>query len=314
MVAAFLLLQSPSEGASFPTMPVKIIVPYAPGGSGDIAARVLGERASAELGQAILVDNRSGAGGILGLRAAARAKPDGYTLVQMATGHVTLPSLIKDVGYDLAHDFTPVFGTTSTPLVFAVNARSDVHSFGDLVAEARSMPGGLKFASGGTGSVSHLVAADLAQRLKMRATQVPYRGFSEAVTALLGGQVQFICATTADAGELARTDAIRVLAVASARRAANLPDVPTMAELGFDNFEAASWNAYLAPAGTPSTVINRLYDAYAKAANDPMVRDQLGKLGITITVMNGDQLAKFIANETIRWRRVIEENQIRIEE
>lgn len=310
--AAVLTGGAAAQSTAFPTKPVTVIVPYAAGGTGDVVARILGEKARAALGQPVVVENRAGAGGAIGAQAVARSKPDGYTVLLMATAHVILPTL-QQVQYDWERDFTPVFGVTATPLVFAVRAKSNIRSVADLVATAKSMPGGINYASGGPGSISHLAAARLVTTAQISGVHVPYRGFSGAVQALLADQVQFICATVADVIELAKSGDFRLLAVTSEQRVPNLPDVPTMAELGFADFYAASWNAYLVPTNTPNDVVDRLYNAYAKTANDPAVQEQLAKLGVAVRARNRADLGKFLHEESVRWRRVIEENKIKLE-
>jgi tripartite-type tricarboxylate transporter receptor subunit TctC len=302
-----------AQSASYPTRPIKVIVPYAAGGNGDVVARILGEKASADLGQPIIIDNRSGANGVTGAAVAAHAAPDGYSLLQIATTHVILPTLQQDLPYNWEKDFTPVFGTVSVPLVFAVNAKSNIRSMDDLAALAKSTSGGLNYASGGAGSISHLAAADLVQKLKISATHVPYRGFTPAVEALLGNDVHFICVTVSDVIELAKSGDVRLLAVTSEQRMSSLPDVPTMAELHFADFYPSSWNGYVAPANTPSDAIDRLYKAYGKAGSDPSVQDLLAKRGVMVKIRNGAEFGKFMSDESARWRHVIEENHIKME-
>lgn len=297
---------------AFPTAPVKVIVPYGAGGIGDVMARIVGEKAGAELGQAVVIDNRSGGNGIIGAQAAAKSKADGYTLLLMATGHVILPSL-QQVPYDWTKDFTPVFGITATPLVFAVRAKSNIRTIADLVATAKATPAGLNYASGGAGSVSHLAAARLVRELKINGTHVPFRGFSPAVQALLGDQVHFICATVADVVELTKSGDFRLLGVTADKRHPLLPEVPTMKEQGFAGFEAASWNAYLAPAGTPPERVAHLNAAFAKATADPGVQERLGKLGVSVMAKNHGELEKFLKDEAARWRKVIQDNAIKVE-
>jgi tripartite-type tricarboxylate transporter receptor subunit TctC len=301
-----------TQSAPYPTAPAKVIVAYAPGGAGDTVARILAEKAGFDLGQAVIVDNRSGGEGIIGAQLVARSKPDGYTLLFMATAHVILPSL-KQVPYNWERDFQPAFGITATPLVFAVRADSDIKSIADLTGKAKSTPKGIFYASGGTGSISHLAAMRLVKSLQINATHVAYRGLSSAVQALMGDQIQFICVTVADAQELARSGNFRLLAVTTEQRLPNFPDVPTMVQLGFPDFYAASWNAVVAPAKTPSDAIDRLHSAFGNAANDPGVQDRLGKIGVMINVKNGAELESFLHQESTRWRRVIEENNIKLE-
>jgi tripartite-type tricarboxylate transporter receptor subunit TctC len=308
-----LLATSVSQSADFPTSPIKVVVPYAAGGNGDIVARTLGEKAGADLGQPIVIDNRSGGNGVVGAQFAARAKPDGYTLMQMASQHTIIPSLEKSLPYNLERDFAPVFGISQVPLAFAVHNTSSIHSIRDMVGLAKSTPGGLNYASGGAGSISHLAAARLLGELKLTGTHIPFRGFGPAVQALLGDQVQFICVTTADVMALAKSGDVRVLAVTADHRVSELPDVSTMAELGYPDFFAASWNAYIAPAKTPPEVIERLYKAYSNAANDPVIRERLAKASVELKPMSRDELGKFIHDETLRWRKVIDDNHIDIQ-
>ena len=310
--AAFVGGAATQAESNYPRRPITAIVPYAPGGTGDVVARIVGEKAGSGLGEPVVIVNRSGADGIIGAEFAARSKPDGYTLLLMATAHLILPSLRK-APYNWEHDFSAVWGVTATPLVIAVHSNSEIRSLADLAAKSNATPDGLFYASGGTGTISHLAAVRLLQSLKVNGTHVPYRGFSEAVQALMGDQVQFICATVADVVQLAKGGRFRLLAVTSEQRMSILPDVPTMAELGFADIYAASWNAYLVPTKTPSDIIDRLHDAYTSAANDASVHERLGKLGIGTKPMNRVELEKFLRDESARWRVVIEQNNIKIE-
>lgn len=302
-----------AQTAPYPSRPITVVVPFAAGGTADVAARILAERAGAELGQSIVIDNRSGAGGVIGAQAVVRAKPDGYTVLQISTAHAILPGLRKDVPYDLGRDLAPVFGATVVPQALAVNARSAIRSIADLAATTRTNPAGINYASGGTGSISHLTAARVMQHYKISATHVPYRGLSNAVQAVLGNQAQFTVVNIPDVLELTRSGALRLLAVTSEQRLPYLPEVPTLAEQGMPDSVSVSWGAYLVPANTPGDVIERLHNAYAKAANDPGVKERLGKLGMTIKAMNGVTLGRFIQDETTRFSRTIEDNQIKLD-
>ena len=309
---ALTLIGGAQAADAFPNAPVKVIVPYGAGGTGDMVARIVGEKAGAELGQAIVIDNRSGGNGIIGAQVASKAKPDGYTLMFMATGHVILPH-VQRVPYDWQKEFEPVFGITATPLVIAVSSKSGIKSFADLATVAKKAPNGLNYASGGAGSVSHLAAARLVQELKINGTHVPFRGFSPAVQALLGQQVNFICATVADVIALTKAGNVRLLGVTSETRQPLLPDVPTMKEQGFGDFYASSWNAYVTPTGTPPEAIDRLNAAFAKATSDKGVQDRLGSLGVSVMAKNRGELQKFMKDEEARWRKVIEDNAIKLE-
>jgi tripartite-type tricarboxylate transporter receptor subunit TctC len=310
--ASALVTRSFAESARYPNRPIELIVPYAAGGTGDVIARALTERTSRSLGQSIIVDNRSGANGIIGAQVVVRSEADGYTLLLMATGHVILPSL-QQVRYDWERQLTPVFGVTDTPLVFTVRSTSKIHSIAELVATAKTTPLGINYASGGFGSISHLSAALLLSQQKVAGTHIPYRGFSEAIQALMGEQVDFICATVADVLQLAKSGYLRVLAVTAEQRQPLLPAVPTMAELGFSDFIASSWNTYMAPTGTPHDAIDILYDAFERAAGDITVRQGVERLGARVRSMSQAELGKFLQSEAARWHRVIEENGIKLQ-
>ena len=302
-----------AQPAPYPTKPITIIVPFGAGGTADVLARTLAEKIGAELGQSVIVDNRTGAGGVIGAQAAARSRPDGYTLLSISTAHVILPGLQKNLPYDLERDFTPVFGVSEVAQAVTVNGKSNIRSIADLAATAKSMPSGINYGSGGTGSLSHLTGARLVQELKASATHVPYRGLSGAAQAVLSNQVQFALLNLPEVIELAKSGDLRLLGVTSDQRLSYLPDVPTLAEQGFADMTSASWTAYVAPANTPSGVTDRLYDAFAKAVNDPGVQERLGKLGVAIRARNGAEVARYMNNESARWRRVIDDNHIKLE-
>lgn len=301
-----------SQTAGFPSQPVRIVVPFAAGGPGDLVARVIGEKVGADLGQSVIVENRSGANGVIGVQAVTRARPDGHTLLQISAANVIVP-LLQANSYDWERELLPVFGLGSVPYAIAVQGRSGIRSIAELPAAATATPGGLSYGSGGAGSPSHLAPARLAGELRMNATHVPYRGLAGAVQALLAGQVHFICATVVDLTQLARSGDVRLLAVTSNRRLPALPDVPTMTELGFADFLPATWYAYMAPAGTPPAILDRLQAAFTKAAADPALQDQLGRAGLNIQPRSGAELTRFMRDDAASWRRVIQENQIRID-
>jgi tripartite-type tricarboxylate transporter receptor subunit TctC len=302
-----------AQAGQYPSMPIKLIVPFAAGGVGDIVARIFGEKVSDKLRQPIIVENRAGGNSVIGTQVAVRSKPDGYTVLQVTPGNVIIPILQQNIPYDWERDLTPVVGIGSVPLVLAVPAKSNIRSIPDLVAAANSTPGGLIYASGGAGSMSHLAPARLVRELKIKATHVPYRGFSGSVQALLGDQIHFMFATIADVIELAKSGTVRLLAVTSEQRTPSLPDVPTMAELGFPSFYPAVWYGYVVPANTPKDVIERLYTVFAETANDPGVQERLGKLGLTIKVTNGSEFGRYMHDEATHWQHVIEENQIKLD-
>jgi tripartite-type tricarboxylate transporter receptor subunit TctC len=302
-----------ATAAPYPSKPIKLIVPFAAGGSGDVVGRIFGERVGAELGQPVIVENRAGGNSVVGTQVAVRSKPDGYTILQVTPGNVIIPILQDNIAYNWERDLTPVIGVGSVPLVLAVPAKSNVRSIADLVAAANSIPDGLIYASGGAGSMSHLAAARLVRALKIKATHIPYRGLSGSLQALLGDQTHFIFTTFGDVTELAKSGSVRLLAVTSEQRLPYLPDVPTMAELGIENFYPAVWYGYVMPVGTPKDIIERVYRAFAKATNDPDVQERLGKLGFTTKITTDVEFGKYMHDEAARWREVIEEDQIKME-
>ncbi|MDW3682780.1 tripartite tricarboxylate transporter substrate binding protein [Cupriavidus sp. CV2] len=304
---------SVARSEAFPSRTITVIVPFAPGGTSDLVARILAESAGAQMGQSIIIDNRSGGDGIIGAQLVARANPDGYTLLQASTGHVILPSLRSDLRYDWQRSLVPVFGTTMVPQAIAVSAKSQIRSMPDLAAAAKAAPQGIDYASGGTGSISHLTAAFLIHALKVRATHVAYRGLNNAVVALLSGQVLFTVVNIPDVAEFVKAGTLRLIAVTSKQRLPQLPDVPTMVEQGFSGWTSSAWSAYLAPAKTPPEIVDRIYRAYSAAANDPRVKERLGTIGVSLHPMNGTELGTFMRKESTRWRGIIEENQIKLE-
>lgn len=313
LAAVLLPCGAQAQPSDFPSHAVTVIVPFSAGGTADVLARVLAEKVGAELGRPVIVDNKSGGDGIIGAQAAARAKPDGYTLLQVSTAHVILPSLRQDISYDWRRDFVPVFGASGVPQAVVVSGKSNIHTLADLATAARAMPAGINYASGGTGSISHLTAARLVQALKLRATHIPFRGLSNAVQAVLGEQVQFTVVNMPDVIEQVKAGSLRLLAVTSEQRLPYLPNVPTLAEQGFADATVSSWSAYVAPANTPPEIVERLRAAYARAAADPAVRERLGKLGLAFKLMTGPELGQFMAEEAARWRRVIDDNHIKLE-
>jgi tripartite-type tricarboxylate transporter receptor subunit TctC len=302
-----------AQSPAYPTRTITLIVPFAAGGTSDVVARVLAERMSADLGQSVIVENRSGGNGIIGAQAAARSRPDGYTVVQVSTTHVILPSLRQDIPYDWKRDLTPVFGVLGVPQTIAVNGKSSIRSMTDLVATANAMPTGINYASGGTGTLGHLTSALVVQALKVRAVHVPYRGLAPAGQAVLGEQAQFATLNIPEVLELAKSGALRLLAVTSEQRLPDLPDVPTLKELGFAEPVSVSWTANLVPANTPADIVERLHNAFAKAVSEPGTKERLSKMGVVVNAMKGAELGRFMNDEATRWRRVIEENQIKLE-
>jgi tripartite-type tricarboxylate transporter receptor subunit TctC len=291
-----------AHAQAYPERPIKMIVPTPPGGPIDTMARVVANGLGPVLGQSIVIDNRGGAGNTIGSAEAARATPDGYTLLfSSASGLVISPLLYAHPGYDPVKSFEPVAATTDIPLVLVVNPAVPAKSVQELVADAKAHPGQLNFASGGSGTLPHLAGELLKQMAGIDIVHVPYKGGGPGLTDTVGGQTQIMFDVPATVMPFAKAGKLRVLAVASATRDPFLPDVPTMAESGFPGFQATSWTALLAPAGTPRPVTAKLNAAVDRALNSNDVRSTLAKLGAnpiggppgTLTEMMADDRARF---------------------
>lgn len=297
----------------YPNRAIKLIVPFPAGGSSDVMARALGEKVGAALGQSIVVDNRAGGGTVIGAQAAASSRPDGYTLLQITPNAVVIGSLKADLPYNIEKDFVPIVGVGAVPMLLAVPAKSNLRTLADLVAVAKVNPGGLTYASGGIASLGHLAPARLLSELKITGTHVPYRGVAPALQDLAGDRAHIMFVSSLEGVSSLKAGHIRVLGVTSEQRLPSLPDVPTMIELGMADFAPAVWYGFLAPAGTPQPIVDRLGKAFADAVQDPATRERLTGLGLTIHIRNSAEFGKQIREETVRWARVVKENKITLE-
>ena len=289
---------------------IKVIVPNPPGGSSDLIARAMGEKAGAVLGQSVVIENRAGASTTIGADFVAKSKPDGCTILSLTTAGVVVSVLRDKMPYDLHRDFVPIVSVGSFPMVLAVSPDSKLTSLAD-VAKAAKSPNGITYVSGGAGTMAHLAAARLIRELGGTGIHVPYRGNGEAMQALLGNHAQMLFPSTADAGALITSGKIRILAVTSDNRLTTLPNVPTMKELGYADFTPRLWYAFVAPASTPGETISRLRDAFASAAKDPSVEQRLSVLGFTSEIKDSAGLSAYIKAEADRWSKVIKENNIK---
>lgn len=317
--AAFVLAATTSlidtataQTASFPSRPIKLIVPFPAGGSSDIVGRAFADKLGPDLGQTMIVDNRSGGNTVIGTQAAASSKPDGYTILQVTPNAAIVASLQPNLPYDLERDFEPIIGIGSVPLLLVVPSKSEIRSVKDLVALAKSTPGGISYASGGIGSLGHLAPAQFVRELKITATHVPYRGVNPAIQDVIGNRVQLMFVSSLEGVQMEKSG-IRILGVTSEQRMPSLPNVPTMTELGFPDFHPAVWYGFVVPTSTPKDAIDRLNKAFVKAANDPGVRDRLAALGLTVKIRSAPEFDKYMREETARWGRVVKENNIKLE-
>jgi tripartite-type tricarboxylate transporter receptor subunit TctC len=290
----------------WPARPIRMVVPFPPGSSPDLIARIVTEKLATALGQPVLVENRPGAGGNIGTGMVARAAPDGYTLLFTINGPlVTAPTLSRNLNYDPFRQLAPVTLVATSPNVLVVDARLPVHNLREFVALARARPGELNYGSPGNGSASHLAMEQLKAMARVDLQHVPYPGFPQITTAMVGGQVQAAYMVPAIAMPQVNAGKLRVLAVTTTGRTAVLPTVPTVAESGYAGFEAISWQAVLAPAGTPQAVIDRLYRELVAIIGSADVRDKMRAQYFVPAGTAPASLRQTMATEKARWDKVI---------
>jgi tripartite-type tricarboxylate transporter receptor subunit TctC len=292
---------------------IRYVVPQAPGGSSDTLARVIAPRLSEALGQQVIVDNRAGATGIIGAELVAKAPPDGYTLIQVATSHATNPALGVKLPFDTLRDFAPITLLSQQPNLWIVHPSLPVHTIGELIAFARTRPGQIDFASSGTGGSQHLAGELLNVMARIRLVHIAYKGSPPALIDVLGGRVALMSSTLAPAMPHVKTGRLRALAVTSAKRSAAAPEIPTVAESGVPGYEAIAWQGVLAPAGTPREIIQKLQVELVKVVNQQAARKQLADQGYEPEGSTAEQFDGFIRTEIAKWSRVVKAAGIRVE-
>jgi len=295
-----------ASAQTYPSKPIQIVVPFPPGGSTDLLARRIGEKLAGALGQPVIVENRAGAGGTVGAGYVAKAPADGYTLLMGVTGsNAIAQALYPQLAYDVIKDFAPVSMVVSAPLVLAVNPAVKASTVAEFTALARSRPGGLTYGSPGNGTSMHLTGEMFENKAKVSMVHIPYRGSAGMLVDLMGGQIDatfgdlLVLKPQVDAGK------VRLLAVTSKQRHPMLPQVPTLAESGLDNFEALSWQGLFAPAGTPPEVLNVLNAEVTKAINSPDLREFFGARGFTIESKTPAASRSFIEEEVKKWTEIV---------
>lgn len=296
--------------AAYPDKPVRIVVPFAPGGGTDLIARTLGAGMSQELGQPVLIENKPGAGTIIGTDLVAKSPPDGYTLVIATFAHAVNPSLQPKLPYATDKAFAPVILIGRSPNVLVVRPDSPYKSVQDIIAAARAKPKKLTFASQGNGTSAHLAGELFKNLAKVDLTHVPYRGAGPALTDLLGGQVDMMFATAAAVGAFLDSGKLRALGVTTAERSPALAQVPTIAESEVPGYAAESWYGLYAPAGTPNDTIARLNAAARKAVQMETFRKRVEDEGLVISTGTPAELDRYVRAEEARWRKIVKENHI----
>jgi tripartite-type tricarboxylate transporter receptor subunit TctC len=290
----------------YPNRPVRIIVPFAPGGSTDVVARILADRLGTELKQNFVVENKPGAGGNIGADAVAKATPDGYTLLMGTTGVLAINKyLYKDMSFDPDRDLAPVSYTSLITNILVVNPQVPARSVAELVRLAKAEPGRLTFASSGAGSSTHLSAELFKSMAGVDILHVPYKGSSQAITDVIAGQVTMLFDNAPSSMPFIEQGRLRALAVTSTKRMPNLPDVPTIDEAGVKGYESLSWSGIVAPAGTPRRIIDRLNAAIDKILRDPDVRQRFASLGVEPVGGPPEAFSRHIRAEAEKWGRVV---------
>lgn len=300
-------------GAGYPNRPLRFVVPFTPGGSNDIFGRVLGARLSESMGQPVLIDNRPGAGGLLGAGIVAKAPPDGYNLMIHSTSFTTNVALQPKLAFDPLRDIAPITQLGAGSLLMTVAANFPVRTMQELIAAARAKPGALNYGSSGTGGVNHLATEVLNRMAKIETVHVPYKGIGPAVADLLGGQIQLLLSGIPNVMPQVKSGRLRPLAVSTARRSPFLPDVPTMAESGVPGYAVTLWWGLFAPGGTPRPIITRLNTEVARILESAEMRERLAAEGAEPTPMTPEAFARIVREEIEFWRRIAREAGVKAE-
>ncbi|MBY4897800.1 tripartite tricarboxylate transporter substrate binding protein [Cupriavidus sp. AU9028] len=307
-VAAALGLTTLHAMAEYPDHPLRIIVPFAAGGATDVIARTVAQAMSTRLGQSIVVENKAGGNGNIGAVTAARAEPDGYTLLMATSSHAINASLYQKLGYSLTRDFVGLSNLASVPLLLVVNPSVPVKSASELATYTKANAGRVNYASGGTGTASHLAGEQFGTLAGARMTHVPYKGGAQALNDVMGGQVQVMFANLPEVLAQVQAGKLKALAVTGIQRHAALPDVPAFSETPFPAMTARSWFGLFAPAGTPSAAIEKLSQAIVQSVADPAVKERLKGLGAD--PVGDDQAAfqKYVTQEVARWAQLVKQS------
>jgi tripartite-type tricarboxylate transporter receptor subunit TctC len=313
--AALLAVVSPDlQAQSYPARPVRLIVPFSPGGAADVPGRILADRLTASLGQQVVIENRPGAGSTIGAEAAAKAAPDGYTLFMISNTHFVSAALYKKLSYDSLNDYTPITQITSAPNVLIVHPSMPAKSVKELIALAKARPGEINYASSGNGSTQHLTGALFCKMAGINMTHIPYRGSGPVTADLLAGQVQVGFPGIAGMLPHIKSGKLRALGVTSAKGSPELPDVPTIAEAGVKGYEMVAWFGVAAPKGLPRDIQTRLHGDLLKVLKTPEMQKSMRNVGQEVAFQDKpEQFYAFMKAEAAKWAKVVQESGARVE-
>ena len=311
---ALLLASGIATAQAYPARPIKLIVPFPPGGGTDIIAREVANKVATSEGWTIVIDNKPGSGGNIGVDAAAKASPDGYTLVLGQTSNLAInPSLYTKLPYDPVKDLAAVGLVASAPLVVVVSSASPYKKLADVVAAAKAKPTALNYASSGNGTVAHLATEQFQKIAGIQLTHVPYKGASQGMTDLVGGQIQLYVSSVPTLIAQIKSGQLRALAVTSLQRNRDLPDVPTMVEAGYKDFEAVTWFGVAGPAAMPKDAIAKLNAAFNKALATPEVQKKLAAQGAEVLSGPPEKFASLIRTDGVRWGAIVKASGVRLD-
>ena len=313
LVALTCAVLAPAQAQTYPSRPIRLIVPFGPGGGNDLLARITALKLTESMGQPVVVENRPGASGVIGTQAVQRAAPDGYTIVIGGTPLTVNQTLRKDIPYDVLKDFTPISLLVLQPNVLVVNPSVPATTLKDLLAMAKAQPGKLNYATGSNGSAPHLSGELMKVMGGVDIVQVPYNGAAPAMNAVLSGEVTIAFDQPATSLPHIQAGKLRPIAVTSAARSPQLPNVPTMAEAGLPGFEVNSWFGIIGPANMPKDIAARLSSEFAKALNSPDVRDRLTQQGFTVVGGTPEEMGAFLKADVANFKRIIEASKMKAE-
>jgi tripartite-type tricarboxylate transporter receptor subunit TctC len=304
--SAVVLAAGPAQAQDYPVRPVRIVVPFAPGGSADVFGRFIAQRLQEATGQSFVVDNRPGGGSVIGTDAVAKAAPDGYTLLLMSNTHTVNESLIQNKPFALLRDFIPIAPINASDLVLVTKADLPAKTLAELIRTAKAKPGGMSYASSGPGTPYHMAGELFKAMAGISIVHIPYKGSAGARTDVLGGQLEMMFDAIPTMAEQVKSGKVRALATTGKARSVVLPDVPTMAEAGVPGYEATIWLGLMAPKGTPRAIVDKLNAEVGKITSNPEVRRSWAAQGTTAMTMGVDEFARYTADDIAKWARIVQ--------